>query len=597
MRLKKENIEEKESIYKEPKLKEFFIKNKKSVIISIIVLAIILVILFLSTIFALTNIGNAKIISKVRINGIEIGNLTREEAIQKLEDISSQKLNKDILIKGENFEYEINLSQRELNYNIEKAIQEAYSIGRNGNIFSNNYEILNSIIIGNEINLDYTYNEKLLNKLLKDIDAKIPNHVTQANYSIEDDKLIITPGKKGNSVNTEEIKQNIIDVLLINNTCTEINIELIEQEPAPIDIDKIYEEVHTEPKDAYYTKDPFKIFPHVNGVDFNLEKARKLLEKNKKEYVIKLKITIPKVTTDQIGTEAFPDLLSSFSTRYDESNINRTINLELAMDKLDGTVVPAGEIFSYNDTVGKRTAEAGYREAGGYAGGRVVQTLAGGICQTSSTLYDAVVYANLEIVERHNHMFLAGYVDAGEDATVVYGAFDFRFKNTRKYPIMIKTSIGGGVAKIDIYGIKEKVEYDVDIVTTILSYTPFSVTYEDDSSLSPGEERVSQYGMNGCKSITYKVLKLNGTEVSREVLSSDTYDPMDKIIYVGPKETKKTTTNNKTNDKTKEKNTNKKETTKEDKNKTKEKTTNTNTTNTNAETNVVNSNTIENNNI
>ena len=151
------------------------------------------------------------------------------------------------------------------------------------------------------------------------------------------------------------------------------------------------------------------------------------------------------------------------STKYDASNAPRTTNLKLAMNKLNGVVVSPGETFSYNKTLGKRTAEAGYREAGGFAGGRVVQTLAGGICQISSTLYDAVVYANLEIVERHNHMFLAGYVGAGKDATVVYGAYDFKFKNTRKYPIMLKTSIGSGVARIDVFGIKEDVEYEVEI--------------------------------------------------------------------------------------------------------------------------------------
>lgn len=107
---------------------------------------------------------------------------------------------------------------------------------------------------------------------------------------------------------------------------------------------------------------------------------------------------------------------------------------------------------------------------------------------------------------------------------------------------MIKTSIGNGVAKIDIYGIKEDVEYDVDIVTSVLSYTPFKVIYENDNSLAEGQQKVSQNGMNGCKSITYKVVKLNGTEVSRTVLSSDTYDPMNKIIKVGPKKTVQTTT-------------------------------------------------------
>ena len=196
-----------------------------------------------------------------------------------------------------------------------------------------------------------------------------------------------------------------------------------------------------------------------------------------------------------------------------------------------------GETFSYNKTVGKRTAEAGYREAAGYQGGKVVQMTGGGICQISSTLYDAVVYANLDIVERHNHAFTTSYVGAGKDATVVYGALDFKFKNTRKYPITIKASAQNGIAKVEIFGIKEDVEYEIDISTVILNYIPYSVVYENDATHNEGYEKVTQNGNQGCKSVTYKITKLNGAEVSRTVLSRDTYDAMNKYITRGTKKT------------------------------------------------------------
>ena len=536
--MKEENIKKtEEDIVEKTKTYEIKSSRNKAVIISACVGAAIVLALVFSTIFALINLNNVNIISGIKVNGIEISNLNKEEGINKLNEEANKKIERDILIKADEFEYIIKLSQIETKYNIEKALEEAYNTGRGGNIFTNNYEILKTTLFGKNINLEYTYNEELLDNVLNDINLKIPNCVVEANYCIENEKLIITKGKKGVSINTDEVKQAIINEILSSNTDIQINAILTEKEPLPIDIDKIYEEVHTEPKNAYYTKDPFQVFPHVDGVDFDLETARELLKEDKEEYEIELTITVPEITTNKIGTEAFPDLLSSFSTRYDASNYPRTTNLKLAMGKLNGVVVTPGETFSYNKTLGKRTAEAGYREAGGYAGEGVVQTLAGGICQISSTLYDAVVYANLDIVERHNHMFLAGYVGAGKDATVVYGSFDFKFKNTRNYPIMIKTSIGNGVAKVEIYGIKEEVEYDVDIVTTILSSTPFKVVYKDDDSLKPGQEKVEQKGMNGCRSITYKVVKLNGVEVSRKVLSSDTYKPMNKIIKRGPEKT------------------------------------------------------------
>ena len=545
---KSDNKKEQEQAKRLEELKKASDKKRKRIIISVIcaVVALVLIILF-STVFALFNINNTKIISKVYVGSLNLSGLTQEEATQKLTEELEQKVSKNVNLKTEDFEYQIQLSQVEVNYNINKAIQDAYNIGRDGNIFVNNFNILKSMFKGNNINLEYTYNEELLNDIVEEVALKIPNAVKEPNYSIEDDTLIITKGKKGNTINKDKLKNDIIHDLEGSTLDENIDLEVVLTEPEAIDIEKIHDEVYTEPKDAYYTKDPFEIFPHVNGVDFDVDKAKELLKKDKEEYEIKLIITEPDVTTNEIGTEAFPDLLSSFSTRYDASNTPRTTNLKLVMEKLDGVVVSPGETFSYNQTVGKRTAEAGYKEAGGYAAGGVVQTLAGGICQISSTLYDAVVYANLDIVERHNHMFLAGYVGAGKDATVVYGSLDFKFKNTRKYPIMIKTTIGGGIAKIDIYGVKEDVEYDVDIVTTILNYTPFDVVYKNDSSLSPGKEVVEQNGMNGCKSITYKVLKLNGAEVSREVLSSDTYDPMDKIVRRGTKKTTSTSTSNTSN--------------------------------------------------
>lgn len=538
-----ENNQEVKEPLKENAEQQYTVKSSKKKIITILICAIILVVaIFASTGFALFNINNTKIISNISIEGIEVGGLTKKEAEQKILEKIEKNVEQNIIVKTNDFEYQFQLSQIEAKYDTNKAIEDAYSIGRDGNIFKNNFEIFKRKIKNKNVEVGIDYNQELLNNIINEIAVKIPGAVEKPSYCIEDKKLTITKGKAGNTINKEKFKEEVIKRLELEKQNEPIELEIINVEPEAIDIDKIYSEVHKEAKNAYYTRDPFQVYPHVDGVDFDLEAAREMLKEDKEEYVIDLKITTPEITTNKIGSEAFPDLLSTFSTKYDASNTPRTTNLKLAMNKLNGVVVSPGETFSYNKTLGKRTAEAGYREAGGFAGGRVVQTLAGGICQISSTLYDAVVYANLEIVERHNHMFLAGYVGAGKDATVVYGAYDFKFKNTRKYPIMLKTSIGSGVARIDVFGIKEDVEYEVEISSKILSYTPFKVVRENDSSLAPGKERVAQNGMNGCKSITYKILKLNGKEVSRTVLSSDTYDPMNKIIKVGPSKTTEVST-------------------------------------------------------
>lgn len=514
----------------------YIIQGRKKYKWLIIAIAIVIGLAILLTGFALLNINNKNIISGVTIDKINVQGLSKVEAKEVISKKIEEKINKEINIKIDNEENTILLSQIELEYNIEEAIDKAYNIGRNSNIFINNFEIIKSKIVGTNIVIEAKYNEELLNNIIEEIKRKIPNGVQEADFCIEEENLIITKGKPGLSINEENLKEfikNSINLSYIGN----IELKTINVNPKDINIEEIYNEVHTEVQDAYYTTNPFQIFAEVKGIDFNIDEAKEILKEDKEEYIIQLTITNPKKTIKDIGTEAFPDLLSTFSTRYDASIASRTTNLKIAVNKINGVTVMPGETFSYNKTLGKRTAEAGYKDAAGYAGGKVVQMIGGGICQVSSTLYDAVVYANLDIVERHNHAFTTSYVGAGKDATVVYGSLDFKFKNTRKYPIQIKASAQNGIVTIGIYGIKEGTEYDIDISTTILNYLPYSVVYEDDATLAEGEEEVTQNGSRGCKSITYKIYKLNGVEVSRSVLSTDIYDPMNKYISRGTKKT------------------------------------------------------------
>lgn len=501
--------------------------DKKKIFIITAIILIILV--MLSTGFALINAGNTNMIAGVSIDKMKIQGLSREDAKQLIEN----KLKNEIRIYIDNDnEQAFLLSQIELSYDVEDAINKAYQIGREKNILVNNFEIIKSKIFGEDIKLNFSYNEELLNNVIQDIKHKVPNSVMQPTYCIEDDELIVTRGTKGATIDVQDLKNKILQNIPLYDV-DDIRIETYMVEPDEINIENIYQEVYKEVQDAYYEEEPFKIYPEVKGIDFDLNEAKEILKEGKEEYIIPLTITEPNKTTKDIGTEVFPNKLSTFPTRYDATNLTRTNNLQIAVNKINGTVVMPGEIFSYNKTLGKRTSEAGYKDAAGYAGGKVVQMIGGGICQISSTLYDAVVFANLEIVERHNHAFLTSYVGAGKDATVVYGSLDFQFKNTREYPIKIESYMQNGIVTISIYGIEEENEYDIDIETKILEYIPYNVIYENDSRLAKGKEEVIQGGQKGCRSITYKVLKQNGKEISRSVLSTDTYAPMNKYISRG----------------------------------------------------------------
>ena len=548
-----EEIEEKINEMEKPE-KEKNRKKKRHIIIAVIVGIIIILTLFISTIFAFININNEKIIKGVSIENIDMSGLSKEEAKNKLETIYNEIKSKDINIKHNEYESTISPELIETNYDIDKAVNEADSVGKSDNIFVNNYNILFTLIWKKNINVDMSINEDVAKQTINDINVNLPDGVIESSYSVDDDELTISKGKAGVVID-ENAFLEIIKYELKNidsNGDQKLEIPVVNKEPEAINIEKIHDEICKEPQDAYFTKNPFAVYPEVKGISFDLEKAKEMLKEDKDEYVIKLTITNPKVTLDKIGPEAFPDKLATFSTRYDVSDKDRTTNLELACNKINGTVVLSGDTFSYNKVVGARTAGAGYKNAKIYEAGKVVDGIGGGICQISSTLYNAVLNANLEIVERKNHQFVTSYVEPGMDATVVYGLTDFKFKNTRQYPVRVVATAKNGIATVTIYGIKEDKEYtfkfDVKRVATI----PSTTEYIDDSTLPAGTEKVEQKGTNGIKTETYMTKLLNGKAISTTLVSKDTYNAMTRIIRRG---TAPATTINTENTKPQEENT------------------------------------------
>lgn len=444
-----------------------------------------------------------KIITGIYIKGVEVAGLTKEQAIEKVTNEFNNVLPNNLTVVHGEYETQLNLDDLGANLNIEEAVNRAYNIGRDSNIFKNMGTIIKNLVAVSDLELNVTVNTEQCTYILNDISTKLPDTVVQSSYYVEGNKLIITRGKSGNIVDVtpsiENIKNKIQDLTYASS---KIELVTVAKDPDAIDIDKIHNEIYKEPVNAYYTTNPYVVYPHENGVDFKIsvDEAKAMLNEVKDEYEIPLKYTAPSVTTNMIGTEAFPDLLAKFSTNYNARDTDRTTNLRLAAEKINGTVLMPGETFSYNTVVGERTIAAGYKEAAMYQNGEVVDGLGGGICQISTTLYNAVLYSNLEIVERRNHQFVPSYAKAGRDATVVYGSIDFKFKNSRNYPVKILCTVSGGVAKCEIYGLKENPDYDVEITSRVTETTATSI-----------------------KSETYKTVRQNGQVISSERINKDTY--------------------------------------------------------------------------
>lgn len=428
-------------------------KNKKNLNIQIIITFIIIfVLLFVfSVIFSLINIGNSNILNGISINGIDISGMSKEDAFSCISKMITNKINNNMIISSDDSETTTTFDFLEVDYDINSSINKAFNIGRSGNIFENNFEILNLIFNKKNIDLELKLNENNLKTLINEISADLPNKVIQSTYYIENNNLVITKGSNGDIVDSEIFIQELYNIL--NNLSLSenyINIPIKNINPDEIDIDKIYNEIHKDAKNAYYEKEPFKVYSQINGVSFDKENAKNLLKNEQNEYIIELKYTYPEITINDLNIDIFKDTLSFFTTKYDISNKDRSTNLELAASKINGTIISPGEEFSYNKTVGARTISAGYKEAKIYSNGQVVDGIGGGICQISSTLYNSVIFANLDVTERYNHQFLTSYVSPGRDATVVYGVKDFKFKNNRSFPIKIEMNVRNGIVSCSI---------------------------------------------------------------------------------------------------------------------------------------------------
>lgn len=519
-------------------------KKKTGIILTIIVIIAILVGL-LSTIFAILQGKKDTIAKGVLIKNIDMSNLTKEEATKKLIDNLVKELNVNINLKYEDLIEECSSEDITFRYDVPKAIEEAYSLGRNDNLLIANFDVVKSYLKGNNVQIEYSYDKDKAESKIKSLQSKITNSVVEPAYEIDGATLVVSKGKDGLAINLDQVKDEIVNNIIGRNYNEikesqepyTITVNTYQKQADKIDMQKIGEAIYTEPVNAIYVKEPFSLTKEKNGVKLAIsaEEAQAQVDgQDKQEYSFPLTITKPEITINDIGLEAFPYKISTFSTNYDASNVSRTNNLKIASNKTNNVVIMPGEVFSFNQVVGKRTVEEGYKDAKVYENGKVVDGLAGGICQVSSTMYDAALLANLEIVERYNHQFTTSYLPGGKDATVVYGIKDFKFRNSRKYPIKIVTSMGGGTITYSIYGIQEENEYTVVITPVITSRIAGRTITEVDKSLAPGKSVTVQAGHSGQRVTTYKELWQNGTKISSEVITNDVYNAMDTIVHVGP---------------------------------------------------------------
>lgn len=240
----------------------------------------------------------------------------------------------------------------------------------------------------------------------------------------------------------------------------------------------------------------------------------------------------PDVTAQEAA--AIDTLLGSFTTSFNPAVRDRTHNLKLAAKAVDGLLIKPGGEFSYNETVGPRVTARGYRDAIIFVQGRMETGVGGGICQVSSTLYNAVLLAGLEVTQRSPHSRTVPYVTPGRDATVSYGVVDFRFRNTASSPVGLVSRVEGAKLTIDVYGAAVD-RKDIKLFTDGVRYTSAGSKEVVDGSLKPGQKRLVDEGSRGVSVALYrKITAPDGSSVT-EVVSRTRYPAHARVVAVGPK--------------------------------------------------------------
>jgi vancomycin resistance protein YoaR len=517
-------------------------KRKKTGMIAGIIAGAVVVILAAGTVAAGLYIDKLNTVyPNISIAGVELSGMTLDEATKALTDAGFENAAAKISVtvnfpNGE----KLTVSGKDSGVKLQagQAAQLAVDYGKDGSFFNKELTYVKSLF--STRNLDQTDTASLNESYVRgvvDAAAKSFNEkLMQGAFRVTDSSIEIIKGSNSALADADELYNLVVGALsdsVAKNEPVTVDYTIKTNGDDGIDLQSLYNTLHTEPVEAVYDKTTGQATQSTVGVSFDVDMARKMLDaaKGGASVVIPLVRIEPKVSTEQLQAMLFRDVLSEKST-YVSGTSNRVHNVALAAKAVNGTILNPGDEFSYNGTLGQRTAEKGYLTAGAYVGGKVEQEIGGGICQMSSTLYYCVLYADLNVVERSNHMFIVTYLPLGNDATVNWGTVDFKFQNSTDYPIRIESFYKDGYLTVRLHGTKTDTN-TVKIKYEEISHTDVKTVYKEDPAIAPGTTKEDQPGHKGYVVDTYKyIYDKDGNLISKTFIAHNKYRVQDKVILV-----------------------------------------------------------------
>ena len=493
--------------------------------------------------------GSDRILPNVSVAGLDVSGMTAAEAETALSGAMAEHGSQ--IIGAVSYEDQLwSITAEEMGYGWRFAAESAGAVGRE------NFLTGGAVYLGQLLGRDHQISAPrwdctVLDDLVDLVEAETGGSVTEAAYQLDGEALVMTKGKTGQAIDRSQVQDSLWSAVegameqkfSGMEGVVEVKNPLIPQETPPQepDFQAIHDAVAVEPQNAQYTRETGAVADHVVGVDFDVEALKAAYEKagEGETFSIPVTLTQPEETKQSLEAKLFRDLLGEGTTNVSGSSA-RKHNVKLSAQACNGVILMPGEVFSYNNTTGSRSASKGYLAAPVYSGDASVDEVGGGICQTSSTIYYAVLHTNLKIVERRAHRFNTGYVPEGMDATVYYGQTDFRFENSTNYPIKIVTSSydQGGKRKLNvkIYGT------NVDGIraepkSTVYETVSPTTQYKADESITQGTTKVDskQNPYTGKSAQTYRyIYDRDGNLLEKQDMGKSVYKMRPKTILYNP---------------------------------------------------------------
>ena len=390
--------------------------------------------------------SSTTILPNLYVGGVFVGGMDKESAKSAIEASGWDEKAKTPLTVTLMGRMEIEIAQYASGamHTVDEAADAAYAYGHTGSWYANLFDYVKSYLRPTEVNsASIVYNEEYIRTQCEKGIKSLEEELGDGSYEIDKENSLLCMVKGAGELKFDLADMTAVIIDALGDGKTEMDYDYITSTPKMPDFQKIHDDLAAEPADAYFSDDgKFTVIDDVEGCDFDVTEAETIWKDAEPaaDVEIPIKLTFPEVTGDYLRSLLYRDVLGTMTTYFPKSNENRISNIQLACSKIEGTILYPGDVFSYNDALGERTEEAGFKMAGAYSNGEVVEELGGGICQVSSTLYSAMLYAyRVNTVQRVPHYFPVDYLEKGYDATVSWPKPDFKFRNDTDYPIKIVT--------------------------------------------------------------------------------------------------------------------------------------------------------------